>query len=718
MLRHACLLPATLLLLGACATRDLEQHRATPLPLIDPAPATRTTETSEDYHGTTVSDPYRWLEDLDSPEVSTWTDAQNARTEQFLAQVPARTAIRQRLTELWSYERRSAPQRHGRYWAWFRNEGLQNHNVLLISDRPLQNGRVLLDPNLLSADGSVALSALSFTSDGSKLAYSLSKSGSDWQEWHVLDVASGAALPDLLQWSKFSGAAWTKDGKGFFYQRYPAPATGKVLQAINEKPQLCYHELGKPQSEDRVVFERPDEPQWGFDPSVSHDGRLLVISVWSGTDRRNRVMYVDLEQKDAEVRPLLMEFDAGYGFVEAVGTRLYFWTDFLAPRGRLIAFDVANPVRESWETIIPETKERLESVRLVGGKLFASSLRDAHSALRVHSLDGKLESELELPTLGSASTVTGRPDDDAAYFVFSSFTNPGTIFCYELKTKSLIPVWSASLAFDPAAFTTKQVFYQSKDGTRVPMFLVHQNGIKLHGDHPTYLTAYGGFGSSMTPAFSRKAIAWLELGGVYALACLRGGSEYGEQWHEAGMLAKKQNVFDDFCAAAEYLIRNGYTRSKKLAITGGSNGGLLVGACMTQRPELFGAAIPEVGVMDMLRFHKFTIGWAWSTEYGSSEDAKMFPVLYKYSPLHNVRAGVAYPATLIMTSDHDDRVLPAHSYKFAAALQNAAGVAAPVFLRVEKQAGHGVGLPTSKEIEGSADSLAFLMAALDIDPGA
>jgi prolyl oligopeptidase len=575
---------------------------------------------------------------------------------------------------------------------------------------------VLLDPNALSADGTVALSTIAFSEDGGRLAYALAASGSDWNEVKVRDVATGTDLGDHLRWIKFSGLSWTHDGRGFFYSRYPEPG-GDALTAVNRFHKLYYHRLGTVQADDELVYERPDQPDWGIDGRVTEDGRYLVLTLWLGTDRRNRVYFRDLgrpeqPQLHADVVALLDGFDAGYGFVGNDGPVFYFWTDRDAPRGRLVAIDTRRPEPAAWRTVIPQVDDVLQSVQLVNNTFVASYLHEAHSRLRLVALDGAPLHDVPLPTLGSVSQITGERRDREMFYAFTSFLYPTTVFRYDFAAGRSEVFKAPRLDFDPSAYETRQVFYRSKDGTRVPMFLTHRKGLAQDGNNPTYLYGYGGFNISLTPAFSVGNLVWLERGGIYAQPSLRGGAEYGEEWHQAGMLERKQNVFDDFIAAAEYLIRERYTSPTRLAIGGGSNGGLLVGAAMTQRPELFAAVLPAVGVMDMLRFHKFTIGWAWVTEYGSADSAAHFPFLRAYSPLHNLKPGTAYPATLITTADHDDRVVPGHSFKFAAALQAAQRGPAPTLIRIETKAGHGAGKPTAKIIEEQADRWAFLVRVL------
>jgi prolyl oligopeptidase len=685
-------------------------------------PPTRKGDVVDDYHGTQVPDPYRWLEDVDAPETVAWVAAQNRVTLGYLAQIPERERIRHRLTALWDYPKYGAPFKKGGRYFFFRNSGLQNQAVLYTQATLTAEPEELLDPNTLSADGTVALSTRALSEDGRLLLYSTSGSGSDWQEFRVRDVATRRDRPDHLKWIKFSGAAWTHGGAGFFYSRYPEPAPGgDPLLAVNRDQKVYYHRLGTDQTADRLIYERPDQPDWGFAADVSADGRYLVFAVWLGTDRRNRVYYQDLgdpkhPRLDGPVVRLLDEFDAGYEFVGNDGPVFYFATDLNAAKKRVIAVDTRRPERAAWREVIPQGDDVLEGVQIIHDTFVARYLHDAHSRLRLVALDGRPvgTGDLPLPGLGSIVQLSGERHDSEMFYAFTSFLYPTTIFRHDFTTGQTSVFKAPEIAFNPSGYETVQVFYRSKDGTRVPMFLTAKKGLRRDGANPTYLYGYGGFNVNMTPAFSIGVLVWLEMGGIYAQPVLRGGAEYGEEWHQAGMLGRKQNVFDDFIAAAEYLIAEGYTAPAKLAIGGGSNGGLLVGAAMTQRPELFGAALPAVGVMDMLRFHKFTIGWAWVTEYGSADSAGHFPFLYAYSPLHHLRAGTRYPATLVTTADHDDRVVPGHSFKFAAALQAAQGGPAPVLIRIETKAGHGAGKPTAKIIEEQTDRWAFLVRNLQM----
>ena len=679
-------------------------------------PAARKSDVVDDYYGTRVPDPYRWLEDPDSPESRAWIEAQNRLTAAYLAEIPARDTIRQRLTKLWNYPKYGAPFRKAGRYFFLKNDGLQNQSVLYKQASLEATPETLLDPNILSEDGTVALSTLAVSDNGRLLAYGTAASGSDWEEFRVRDVVTARDLPDHLKWIKFSGASWTKDGAGFFYSRYPEP-TDKALTDVNRFQRLYYHRLGTDQAQDVLVYERPDQPDWGMNAEVTDDGRYAVLTVWLGTDRRNRVYYRDLKDPrhpriTGEVVRLLDDFDASYAFVGNDGPVFYFLTDLDAPRKRVIAIDTRHPERGRWREVIPQGQDVLEGVQIIHDTFVANYMHDASSRLRLFALDGRMLKDLELPTLGSIGSISGERTDDEMFYAFTSFLYPTTIFRYDFKSGATSVFKAPTIDFDPSRYETKQVFYTSKDGTRVPMFITYKKGLTLDGSNPTYLYGYGGFNISLTPSFSVAMLVWLEMGGVYAVPNLRGGGEYGEEWHQGGMHEKKQNVFDDFIAAAEYLIAQRYTSPAKLAIAGGSNGGLLVGAAMTQRPELFGAALPAVGVMDMLRFHKFTIGWAWVTDYGSADSAAQFPYLYKYSPLHNIRAGTRYPATLVTTADHDDRVVPGHSFKFTATLQAAQAGPQPVLFEIETKAGHGAGKPTSKLIEEQGDRMAFLVKNL------
>ncbi len=676
-------------------------------------------DTVDDYHGTKVADPYRWLENSDSPETRAWIDAENKLTFDYLGAIPERAKIHQRLTELTNYERYpTPPAKHGAHYFFTKNDGLQNQAVIWVTDSLAGEAHVLLDPNTLSKDGTVAIGGSSVSSDGHYFAYGIADGGSDWQVWRVRDVDTGHDLADTIRWVKFNTPAWLKDGSGFFYARFDEPKPGAELQAKNDMEKVFFHKLFSEQSQDVLVYERPDQPKWGFSCTVSDDGAYLVINSAEGTDPKNRVFYKKLDASKptdggvAAITPLLVDFDASYDFVGSLGSTFWFLTNYTAPRQRLIAIDTEHPERASWKEIVPEAKETLQGISAVGGRFVASYLKDAHSVVRVFDVAGKFEGEVQLPGLGTAAGFGGEFTDQETFYSYTSFTTPGAIYHYDIAAQKSELFRSPKTAFDPAQFTSEQIFYTSKDGTKVPMFLTYKKGLKRDGKNPTLLYGYGGFNISMTPTFSATRIAWLELGGVYAVANLRGGGEYGEEWHLAGTKVHKQNVFDDFIAAGEWLVREKWTSPKKLAIQGGSNGGLLIGACITQRPDLFGAALPAVGVMDMLRFREFTIGWAWESDYGTVKNPDEFKAIYAYSPLHNIKPGTCYPPTLITTADHDDRVVPAHSFKFAATMQAAQSCANPILIRIETRAGHGAGKPTSKQIDESADQMAFLVREL------
>jgi prolyl oligopeptidase len=679
----------------------------------------------DDYHGTLVADPYRWLEDPDSAESRAWIESQNEVTFGYLQAIPARETIKQRLTQLWDYEKFGIPFKQGdaleggttqRYF-YFKNDGLQNQSVLYTLPNLDAEPKELLDPNKLSEDGTIALTGLAVSEDANRLAYGLSTSGSDWQEWKVREIETGDDLSDHLNWVKFSSASWTHDHQGFFYSRYSEPNEATKLEDVNYFQKLYYHRLGTPQSEDTLIYERPDQKEWMFDGEVTEDGRYLVIYVRRSTEHKNLIFWQDLSSLDNPIVELISTFEASFSLINNEGNIFWFQTDLGAPRGRVIAIDITHPEREHWREIIPQAEETLQSVSLINHQFVAQYLKDARTQVRIFDLNGAFAREVELPGIGSAGGFGGKRDDTETFYSFTSFTTPTTIYRYDMVTGESTIFRQPQVDFNPEDYETKQVFYSSKDGTRIPMFITHKKGLNLDGNNPTYLYGYGGFNVSLTPSFSPSNLVWMEMGGVYAVPNIRGGGEYGEEWHQAGTKLNKQNVFDDFIAAAEWLIANRYTSPKKLAIAGGSNGGLLVGACMAQRPDLFAAALPAVGVMDMLRFHQFTIGWAWCSDYGSADNPDEFKALYAYSPLHNLKPATAYPATLITTADHDDRVVPAHSFKFAAALQAAHTGEAPVLIRIETKAGHGAGKPTAKLIEEMADRWAFLLENLTEGPG-
>lgn len=680
-------------------------------PFVYPEPPK--SEQADDYHGTKVADPYRALENLDAETTKKWIEAENKLTFDYLAAIPERKKINEKLTALWNYEKYTIPFREGGRYFFSKNTGLQNQNVFFTSPKLPDQGKVLIDPNTLSKDGTVALSGMDITEDGKLLAYGIAVAGSDWQEWKVREIETGKDLSDDVQWVKFSAGSWKQDGSGFFYSRYDAPASADQLKQANYFHKLYFHKLGSPQAEDQLVYERKDHKDWNFNGAVSEDGRFLIIDVSQGTDPKNRIFYKDLQKADSSVVELLNKQDAAYEFIGCEGNIFWFKTDLAAPRGRIVAIDITKP--EEIKTVVPEAPDKLEATELVGDRFIATYLKDARSAVKLFEVSGKPAGEIKLPGLGTATGFKGKRKDTETFYSYVSFTEPATIYRYDMKSGQSTVLFRPKVDFKSDDFTTEQVFYSSKDGTKVPMFLTYRKGLKKNGDNPTMLYGYGGFTASMTPTFSPGVATWLQMGGVYAVANLRGGGEYGEEWHLAGTKLRKQNVFDDFIAAGEWLIANKYTSTPKLAIHGRSNGGLLVGAVLNQRPDLWGAALPGVGVMDMLRFQKFTIGWAWTSDYGSSENKDEFGAIHKYSPLHNIKPGTKYPPTLITTADHDDRVFPGHSFKYAATLQAAQAGPAPILIRIETRAGHGAGKPTSKIIEETTDQWTFLVKSLGMN---
>ncbi len=679
-------------------------------------PNTRRTDHVDTYHGVEVPDPYRWLEEdvRNSPEVAEWVKRQNKVTFGYLESLPAREKIFRRLKELWDYPRFSAPMKRGGRYYYFKNEGLQNQSVLYAMDSLDGEPRVLIDPNTWSADGTVSLAGLSFSDDGKYLAYARAEAGSDWNTAQVMETATGTILSDELRWLKWASISWTKDGKGFFYSRFEEPAAGEEFQSLNLNNKVCYHRLGSPQSDDVVVYHRPEHPEWKYHAKVTEDGRYLVITTSVGTDDKYRITVKDLAEPYAMPTELVDNFEHEYSLVGNDGPLLFFQTDLDAPRRRLIGIDLRRPEPKHYKEILPQAEETLQGVSLVGNQFIAEYLQDVKPQVKIHAMDGRFLREVEFPGIGSVGGFDGRQTDTETFYVFTSFTTPPVIYRYDLLTGESTLFRRAEVKFDAERYEVKQVFHTSRDGTRVPMFLAHKRGISLDGTNPTLLYGYGGFNISLTPHFSASWLVWMEMGGVLAVPNLRGGGEYGEAWHRAGTKLHKQNVFDDFIAAAEWLIDQRYTRPERLAIQGRSNGGLLVGAAMTQRPELFGACLPAVGVMDMLRFDKFTAGRYWVDDYGSSDDAEEFRALVKYSPYQNLKVGTHYPATLVTTADTDDRVVPAHSFKFAAALQHAQAGDAPVLIRIETRAGHGAGTPVTKMIEETADQWAFLAENLGV----
>lgn len=680
-------------------------------------PTTRTVDHVDVYHGTKVADPYRWLEDDTSAETAQWVEAQNKVTFAYLEKIPYREPLRKRLMALFDYAKFSAPSRRGEYYFFSKNDGLQNQSVLYIQRGLTGTPEVLIDPNTWSEDGTVRLTTFAPSKDGKLAVYGVSRSGSDWQEYNVLDLTTRKPLADKVEWVKVSGVAWR--GNGFYYSRYPAPEKGKELSSINEDHQVYYHRIGTPQSADELVFRDAKNPQRFHLVSTTEDERFVVLNVSDrGTGKQgNAVFVMDMSKPGATFTPLIPTIgDDTYGVLESVRGELLVFTDNQAPNGRVVRIDPANPAPANWTVIIPEKSDTVDSIAVAGGKVIATYMKDVASKAYVHNLEGAFENEVELPGLGSVSGFGGNMDDTSLFYTFTSFTYPTSIFRYEVAARKSSLFRAPEIpGLDVNRYETKQVFVTSKDGTKVPMFLVHRRGLALDGNNPTLMYGYGGFNIATTPGFNSLRLALLEQGFVYASVNMRGGSEYGEAWHDAGTKTKKQNVFDDFIAGAEWLIANQYTNPRKLAAQGGSNGGLLVGAVINQRPELFAAAIPQVGVMDMLRFHKFTIGWNWIADYGSSDNPEEFKALYAYSPLHNIKAGVKYPATLITTADHDDRVVPAHSFKYAATLQKAASPETPILIRIDTKSGHGASNVT-KQIEATADIYAFLMHHLGVTP--
>ena len=678
-------------------------------------PAAQRGDHIDQYHGIAVPDPYRWLEEIDSPQTRSWVQAQAKISGAYLAALPHRDDIARRLKEIWNFERWNAPERYGSNWFYSHNDGLQNQAVLYVTSDPAGKGRVLLDPNALSADGTVSLRDMAVSDDGRLLAYALSDGGSDWQIWHVRDVATGKDLPDTLRWSKAGGGSWLKDGSGFYYTVYDAPRAGEALKAANQYEKLYLHKLGTAQAQDVLTYTRTDDPDWFVAGTVSDDGHYLIIQANHGDEVQNTLLVQDLASKSAPMMTVIGKPTAVFNCIGNIGATLYVVTDDGAPHYKLIAIDLAHPDRGHWRTVVPEGRNTLEAATLVGGQLIAQYLQDAHSAVLRYSPAGKLLGSVTLPGLATARGFAGHFKDEDTFYSYSSFTTPATINRLDLKSGAS-SVWRAPqlAGFQPSDYETVQDFYTSADGTRVPMFITARRGIQRDGKAPTILYGYGGFNISIEPSFSPAVAAWIERGGVYAVANLRGGGEYGRAWHEAGMKTHKQHVFDDCIAAAEYLIAQKWTSPQRLALRGASNGGLLVGAVEEQRPDLFAAAIPQVGVLDMLRFRDFTVGKGWESDYGSVDNVQEFKALLAYSPYQNVKANVNYPATLIITGDHDDRVFPAHSFKFAAAMQHAHPQGKPILIRVETRAGHGQGKPTTKQIDEAADVYAFILNAMGV----
>jgi prolyl oligopeptidase len=680
----------------------------------DPYPVTEKVDTVDVYFGHEVPDPYRWLEDDNSQETEEWVKAQNEVTFGYLEQIPFRGKVKERLEQIWDYPKYGSPFKEGDNWFYFKNDGMQNQYVMYKQTSLDAEPEVFLDPNTFSEDGTVALSGLDFSKDGKYMAYSISKSGSDWSEIFVMEVETKNKLEDHLEWIKFSGMSWKDDG--FYYSRYDAPAEGNALKAKNEYHKVYYHQLGTTQDQDQLIFKNDDKPLRNYYAGTTEDESFLILSESEGTSG-NALYAKKLDGQQNDFKLIAPGFDHEYNVIDNLGDQLLIMTNEGAPKWQLVLLDPENPLSENWKVIIPEKEEVLQTVSLIGGKIVAEYMKDATSVAYIYDFDGSYLEELQLPGIGSMSGIRGKKEENIAFYSFTSFTFPSAVYKFDMATNTSEVYTRSEIDFDPDAYETRQVFYESKDGTKVPMFIVHKKGLKLNGKNPTYLYGYGGFNISLTPSFSIGRLILLENGFVFAMTNLRGGGEYGEEWHDAGIKMNKQNVFDDFIAAAEYLIQEKYTSPEKLAIAGGSNGGLLVGACMIQRPELFKVALPAVGVMDMLRYHKFTIGWAWASDYGTSEESEeMFKYLLGYSPLHTLEEGINYPATLITTADHDDRVVPAHSFKFAATLQEKHKGENPVLIRIDVKAGHGGGKPTSKIIEEYADEWSFMMYNLGVEP--
>ena len=676
-------------------------------------PSTKKLDHIDNYFGASVADPYRWQETHDA-ELDKWIEAQNEVTQAYLSGIPFRDKIKERLTQIWNYPKYGAPFKKGGKYYFYKNNGLQNQNVLYVQNTLDSEPTVFLDPNKFSADGTTALTALSFSKDAKYVAYGTASGGSDWNTYYVMETATGKKLDDQVEWVKFSSPSWYKDG--FFYSRYAAPSEGNKLANKNEFHKLYYHQVGTPQHQDKLVHEDKQHALRNFYAGTTEDERFLYISASEGASGANALYYRDLTDPKSTIKPIVDNFESEYDVVDNIGDKLLVRTNKNAPRYRLVLIDPKKPQEANWQVIVPESQNVMTNVSFVGDRLIASYMKDAASEVVVFDTSGKRLNSVELPTIGTVSGFSGERQDKETFFTFTSFTYPTTIYRYDIPNNKVTLLRKSEVDINTDAYETKQVFYTSKDGTNVPMFIVHRKGLKLDGSNPTYLYAYGGFNVSLTPSFSITNMLWLENGGVYAMPNLRGGGEYGEAWHKAGMTPNKQNVFDDFIAAAEYLIKEGYTSSERLAVAGGSNGGLLVGALMTQRPNLAKVALPAVGVMDMLRFHKFTIGWAWVPEYGSSDNEAQFRNLYTFSPLHNLKKGVKYPATLVKTADHDDRVVPAHSFKFISELQDKGAPGNPYLIRVDVRAGHGAGKPTSLLIQEWADTWAFVYQNMGVDP--
>lgn len=676
-------------------------------------PETAKVDTVDVYFGTQVPDPYRWLENDTTAATAAWVEVQNLVTNDYLSQIPFRTQLLKRMTDLTNYEKISAPfKKHGQYY-FYKNDGLQNQSVLYVQDALNSEPRVFLDPNKLSDDGTVAMTGLDFSNDGKYAAYTISRSGSDWTEIYVMDAATGKLLGDHIVWAKFSGASWK--GDGFYYSAYDAPKKGKEFSNVNENHKVYYHKIGEPQSSDKLVYQNPAYPKRFYSAGTSEDERLLFLFE-AGAGRGNNLFMQNLTKPGSPIMQLTTDFEYNYSPIEVIGDKMYLYTNYGAPKGRIMVADINKPMLADWKELVAESDAVLSGMQVIGDKLFLTYDKDASNHAYVYDLNGKQLQEIKLPSLGSVG-FSGNKDDKECFFGFTSFTIPGAIYKYDMDKNAYELYRAPKVQFNSDDFVTEQVFFPSKDGVNVPMFLTYKKGLKKDGTNPVFLYGYGGFNISLNPGFSTSRIPFLENGGIYAQVNLRGGGEYGEEWHVAGTKMQKQNVFDDFISAAEYLIKDKFTNKDKMAIVGGSNGGLLVGACMTQRPDLFRVAIPQVGVMDMLRYHKFTIGWNWASDYGTSDDSKeMFEYLKGYSPLHNLKPGTKYPATMVTTADHDDRVVPAHSFKFAATLQECNDGTNPTIIRIDSKAGHGAGKPIAKVLEEQADIYGFIMYNLGMNP--
>lgn len=675
-------------------------------------PQTKKGDVTDDYHGTTIADPYRWLENDTSAETEAWVKAQNKVTFAYLDKIPFRSQVKDRLTEIWDYPKESVTFKKGNRYFFFKNDGMQNQSVMYVQENLEAEPEVLLDPNKLSDDGTVALSNFSVSKDGKYLAYSIARGGSDWNEIFVMEIDGRKMLDDHLDWIKFSGISW--QGNGFYYSRYDEPS-GSELSGKNEFHKVYYHKVGEDQSKDELIWENPDYPLRNYYCSTTEDEKFLNLYETESTTG-NALYIKDLTKKNSKFKTVVEGFDNDYDIVDVIDGKMLIRTNWEAPKYQLIEVDLDKMDKKNWKTILSEKEEVLEGITLVGGKIVAQYMKDAYSQAFIYDMKGNKIGDLNLPGIGTMSEFNGEKDETEAFYGFTSFTFPSTIYKYDIEKNESEIYRTPQIDFDATKYETKQIFYDSKDGTKVPMFIVHKKGLELNGKNPTLLYGYGGFNVSLTPGFSTTRLLLLEQGGVFAMPNIRGGGEYGEDWHMAGTLGQKQNVFDDFIAAAEYLIDNKYTSSDFLAIQGGSNGGLLVGAVMTQRPDLMRVAFPAVGVLDMLRYHLFTIGWAWASDYGTSDKPEDFEYLIKYSPLHNIKAGTCYPATMVTTADHDDRVVPAHSFKFISELQDKQSCNNPTLIRVETKAGHGAGKPTAKIIEEYADIYSFMFYNMGITP--